>query len=66
MPVVPATQEDELGGFCFEVTPGRVGMRPYLRRQTKSKRTGDMTEVVGSLLRKRKVLGSIPSSTKHN
>jgi hypothetical protein len=38
IPVVPATQEAEVGGSRFEVNLGKVSMRLYLKNKLKAKR----------------------------
>jgi hypothetical protein len=40
MPVAPATWEVEVGGSWFETTLNKVNARPYLKKHTKSRRTG--------------------------
>jgi hypothetical protein len=41
MPAIPATQEAEIRGFQFEVSPGKVSMkRPYLKNTLKTKGLG--------------------------
>jgi hypothetical protein len=61
MPVVPATQEEEVGGMWSETSSSK-SLRPY----QKYKMGWSMVQVAKCLLSKCKALSSIPSTTKKN
>jgi hypothetical protein len=46
IPVIPATQEAEVGRSPFEAILGKVSMRPYLKNKLKQKRAGGMAQVI--------------------
>jgi hypothetical protein len=47
MPIILATQEQRLGGWKFEASPGKQFTRPYLKGKPSHKRTGGVTQGVG-------------------
>jgi hypothetical protein len=63
MPVIPATPEAEVGGSRSEATPGQ-NLETLSEKQTKSKKTEGVDQVVECLPSKCKALNSIPSTTK--
>jgi hypothetical protein len=40
MPVIPTTQELEVGGLRFQANLGKVSMRPYMKNKLKPKDLG--------------------------
>jgi hypothetical protein len=59
MPVIPDTQEAEVGGSPFKANPGKVSMSPLSEKQTESERTRKWLKSG-----KCEALGSIPSTIK--
>jgi hypothetical protein len=64
MTVIAATQKVEVGGWQSEASLSK-SMRPYLKSKLKSKREGDMPQVVVFLPSKYEALSSIPTTTKN-
>jgi hypothetical protein len=61
MPVIPATQEMEIGGFQSQAGPD---VTSCLKKITKAKRAGGMAQEVECLHSKCKPLSSNPSTAK--
>jgi hypothetical protein len=58
--IIPATWKVEVGESQAHLGKS---VRTYLKKQTESKRTGDMAQMIEYLLSKHEVLSSKPSTT---
>jgi hypothetical protein len=47
MPIILATQEVEIRGSRFEASPGKIFLRPYLKKNLSQKRAGGVHQGVG-------------------